>query len=395
MIAAPIAIADPRSFADPDAAAPEAAALYRQAAASLAAPTGREADAADAALRSALAPKLSDAGAGAFLGALVAAAPSVAIARHLWRLLAAVGQSSPAPGSGVAVTAFAIPVIVVAGVEIAPAAATLSGILPDPDALTAILRDHGAIGGNRTFALANTLVGADAIDIGRLPELLAWQVLPASDADGQAPGAAWTARALEPAPIPLASGHEVVSLRFLLGTAIAAAGADLLADATVGKWGMPFTRELGHQIGGGSASVLALPRAPQRPLAAVQQGRAAQREVSAQIFVGNALRRLRAAAGEPTAVVSAHRAPDAPGGGELRLSLSSPFEPRDAEGFRCPLYPLDRAADVAAMLVQLLRDCRVADVRVLAGIHPDRESGTGLRLLFKPDTIPAAAALVH
>jgi len=95
--------------------------------------------------------------------------------------------------------------------------------------------------------------------------------------------------------------------------------------------------------------------------------------------------------GEPTAVISAHRAPDAPGGGELRLSLSSPFEPRDAEGFRCPLYPLDRAGDVVAMLVDLLRDCRVTDIRTLAGVHADRTDGTGLPLLFKPESIPAAA----
>jgi len=130
-------------------------------------------------------------------------------------------------------------------------------------------------------------------------------------------------------------------------------------------------------------------------LPAVQQGRAAQRDVSAQIFVSNALRRLRASVGEPTAVISAHHAPDAPGGGELRLSLSSPFETRDAEGFRCPLYPLDRAADVAALLAQLLHDCRVTDIRVLAGVHPDRDAATGLHLLFKSDTIPAAAVLVH
>lgn len=390
-----VAIADPRSFPDPDAAAPEVAALYRLAALSLAAETGQDADAADAALRAALATALSDAGAGAFLAALIAEAPSVAIARHLWRLLEALCRPAAAPGSGVAVTVFAMPVIVVAGIEGAPSAGTLSGVLPDPDALTAILRDHGAIGGNRTFALANALVGADAIDVGCLPELLAWQKLPGAAAEPQAPGVAGIARTLLPAPIPLVSGHEVVSLRFVLGTAIAAAGVDLLADAAVGKWGMPFTQALGRQIGGDGVSVLALPRAPQRPLPAVQQGRAAQREVSAQVFVGNALRKLRASVGEPSAVISAHRAPDAPGGGELRLSLSSPFEPRDAEGFRCPLYPLDRVADIAATLVQLLSDCRVADIRVLAGIHPDRDPATGLRLLFKPDTIPPATALVH
>ncbi len=120
-------------------------------------------------------------------------------------------------------------------------------------------------------------------------------------------------------------------------------------------------------------------------------GRAAQREVAAQIFASNAIRKFRATVGEPTAVISAHRAPDAPGGGELRLSLSSPFEPRDAEGFRCPLYPLDRAGDVVTMLVDLLRDCRVTDIRTLAGVHADLVDGTGAPLLFKPDSIPAAA----
>ena len=75
----------------------------------------------------------------------------------------------------------------------------------------------------------------------------------------------------------------------------------------------------------------------------------------------------------------------------MRLSLSSPFEPRDAEGFRCPLYPLDRAGDVVTMLVDLLRDCRVTDIRTLAGVHADLADGTGSPLLFKPDSIPAAA----
>ncbi len=184
-------------------------------------------------------------------------------------------------------------------------------------------------------------------------------------------------------------------LRLLAGTALARPGADLFGDARVGAWGMPFARELGRALGVGGVSVLALPRAPQRPLRAVAAGRAAQREVSAQIFASNALRRLRGSVGEPVAVISAHRAADAPGGGELRLSLSSVFEPRDAEGFRCPLHPLDRVGDVAAMLQDLLRDCRVTDVRVLSGVHPDRDAATGLPLLFKPETIPPGAAPLH
>ena len=162
------------------------------------------------------------------------------------------------------------------------------------------------------------------------------------------------------------------------------ADASVPAATDVGKWGVPFTKALSRQLAIAGASVLALPRVPQRPLPALHAGRAAQREVGAQLFAGNAIRKLRAAAGEPTAILSAHRVPDAPGGGELRLSLSSPFAPRDAEGFRCPLHPLDRVVDVATMLADLLSDCRVTDVRVQPGVHADRDPATGLALLFKP-----------
>jgi hypothetical protein len=98
--------------------------------------------------------------------------------------------------------------------------------------------------------------------------------------------------------------------------------------------------------------------------------------------------------GEPSAVISAHRCATSPGGGELRLSLSSPFDPRQAEGFRCPLFAFDRAGDVATMLVDLLRDCRVGDVRVVAGVQPDRDPGTGMVLLFKADAIPRGETVV-
>ena len=215
---------------------------------------------------------------------------------------------------------------------------------------------------------------------------MAWCRLPETLAAGTfSPPAA-----LPPAPMEFHAGRESVHLRFVPGVAIAKPGADLTADTSMGKWGIPFARELAAQMTVAGASVLALPRAPRRLLPAVAEGRVAQREVAAQIFASNAIRKFRGAVGEPTAVISAHRAPDAPGGGELRLSLSSPFEPRDAEGFRCPLYPLDRADDVVTMLVQLLHDCRVTDIRTLSGVHADRVADTGLPLLFKPESIPEA-----
>jgi hypothetical protein len=110
--------------------------------------------------------------------------------------------------------------------------------------------------------------------------------------------------------------------------------------------------------------------------------------VSAQLFASNAIRKLRAAVGEPAAVISAHRAIDSATGGELRLSLSSVFDAREAEGFRCPLYPADHAGDVADMLVTLMRDCRLTDVRVLSGVYGDRDAASGLPLLFKADALP-------
>jgi hypothetical protein len=74
------------------------------------------------------------------------------------------------------------------------------------------------------------------------------------------------------------------------------------------------------------------------------------------------------------------------------LSLSSAFDPRQAEGFRCPLFPTETAGDVASMLIELLHDCRVTDVRVQDGIQADRDPATGLTLLFKSDSVSANEA---
>ena len=384
-------VADPRTFPS-SVAAPEAArSLYALAEARLGAETGLRSDAMDGELRAAVAARFKDDGAA--LAAIIAGAPSVAVARQLWRALESVGRDAALPeGANLAVAVFALPLVIVTGREGEGGDGALPGILDDTAKLAAILRGAGALAGNHSFVLSNALVAADAIDVARLPEIYSWCRLP----DALGPGAALPQRVLLPAPLAYHAGRESVHLRFLVGTAIAKPGVDLLAESGVGKWGVALTQELGVQLGAGRIPVLALPRAPQRLLPAVTQGRTAQREVSALIFASNAIRRFRGAVGEPAAVISAHRTSGEPGGGELRLSLSSPFEPRAAEGFRCPLYPLDRVGDVVTMLIDLLRDCRVTDIRVLAGVHADRIDGTGLPLLFKPDTIPASIhVMVH
>jgi hypothetical protein len=188
--------------------------------------------------------------------------------------------------------------------------------------------------------------------------------------------------------------QESVHLRFLVGTALGGSGVKLFSDKDGGEWIKPLAQELSRQLAATRLSVLALPRPPQAPLLALQHGRAAQREIGVQLFASNAIRRFRARVGEPSAVISAHRCAAATGGGELRLSLSSPFDPRQAEGFRCPLFPPDRAGDVATMLLELLHDCRVTDVRVIAGVQADKDPGTGLTLLFRADAMPDGEKVV-
>jgi hypothetical protein len=40
------------------------------------------------------------------------------------------------------------------------------------------------------------------------------------------------------------------------------------------------------------------------------------------------------------------------------------------------------------MLTLFLAECRVADVRIVPGVHADRDTETGLPLLFKGDDLP-------
>jgi hypothetical protein len=386
-----IDIADPRAYCAPTGPVQES--LIRLAEASLAASSASRTEEIDATLVHALAEQLQGKEAWR-LADLFSAAPSAAVARHVWRrLIDGWRAASAAEGDRVVATLFALPVVIVAGAtsnDSSPAASTLGGVLAgalnEPERVTALLREHHALGGNLTFALAAPMVAADALDIPRLSTLLAWQKLSSSDGP--------VARELHPTPMVVHSNQESVHLRFLIGTAIGASAVDVFADEGGGEWMMPLAQELSRQLATTGLSVLPLPRPPQAPLLALQHGRAAQREVGAQLFASNAIRRFRARVGEPSAVISAHRCAAAPGGGELRLSLSSPFDPRQAEGFRCPLFPSDRAIDVATMLLDLLRDCRVTDVRVIAAAQADRDTGTGLPLLFRADAIADGAAVV-
>jgi hypothetical protein len=376
-----IDLADPRTFPEPAAAPPHAARLHALAAASLGAQAQADAAVRDLDIDAALAQMIA-AGDGDGLAAVFDAAPSVAVHRHLWRALAR-RLAMPVDGeSGLGVALFALPVVLITGRSGGASAPRLPGVLHDVGALAALLRENRALGGNEAFALANALVAAAAIDVRALPGIVAASRLGAS-ADSFVPVE------LPRAPVEVPDG-EAAHLRFLIGSALSTPGLDIARHAGRTAWMRPFAQALGARLAVPGVSVLALPRTLQPLPTALSAGRAAQRDASAQLFASHALRQLRASVGEPVAVISAHRAVDAPRGGELRLSLSSPFEPRDAQGLRCPVYPWERVADVATMLVDLLHDCRVADIRAVSGVHADRNPVTGGPLLFKPETIPEA-----
>ena len=357
---------DPRTFATPDNADRGAVALYGLAVRSLTAATAQEADACDREIAAALSAMLAP-DAGPALAALFDGAPSSDVYRKLWRTLASVARARASLRH-----TFAMPVVVVAAAERSESAnVTLPAVIGEVDALVSAMRDGRALAGNVSFALANTLVTKDALSYSHLGKMLAW-------GDGGD-----RVEALPPAPIFVTGTVESVHLRFLVGTAVAAAGADLFREREPGPWGMPVARGLSRMLGAPGISVLALPRAPIPLVEAAWQGVVAQREVGAQVFASNAIRAIRARVGEPSAVISVHRSDAGPRAGEVRLSLSSPLDPRSAEGFRCALAPLDRVEDVVGMLESLLAECRVGDVRRMPGVHPDRDPVTGQALLFK------------
>ncbi len=307
------------------------------------------------------------------IGDAVARAPSLAVLRMLLRVLASAHVEAGRLRAGetaLPTTVFAMPIVIVAA-NASPI--QIPGALPNIAEFIEVMKANGALRGNQTFTMSNALASTNAFSLEKLPSTLAWWQL---EKQSQI--------AVEKASMQLPANQESVFLRFLVGTALAGPGVDLLNEKDTGKWGMPLTQAFSKQLGGGSMSLLALPRPPRTPLAALFQGRAAQREVSLQLFATNAIRKFRSSVGEPEAVISAHRTTD---GGEVRLSLSNALDEKGAEGFRAALFPTDRAQDIVTAMQDLLRECNVENVTVLADVFPDHDPETNLPWFFRADVL--------
>ena len=166
-------------------------------------------------------------------------APSLAAQRHLTRVLAnAHVDAGRAQGdASLPATVFALPVVVVAA-NASPL--SIPGALPNIEEFVALMRAGGALRGNQNFAISNALAAPHAFALDKLAASLDWWTL--------APHTPRSPIAVERAPMPLPASQESVFLRFLVGTALAGPGVDLLTDNDTGKWGMPFTQAFARQL---------------------------------------------------------------------------------------------------------------------------------------------------
>ena len=159
----------------------------------------------------------------------------------------------------------------------------------------------------------------------------------------------------------------MVHLRFLVGAGIAPANEPPLTEtaSNIGAWGLALTRLLATQLAQSGAEVLPMARPPCDLLRAAHAGRTAQLETACNLFASNAVRRFRSASGDPVAILSAHD------NGELRLTLSQPFDEQMIEGFRWPLHPLDDIAEITGSISGLLAECRVGRIEIAPRLLPD------------------------
>lgn len=294
------------------------------------------------------------AGDDAVIRAALQGGPPLAV-RRVWQALAAAIDGG---GDGIGLHLIAIPLVIVAGAR-TPLA--LPGALPEIDKITALLEQQGAVGATRNFGLGNALCGAAALEA--LSPCALWRAV-------RDPAERAVAETLIPEPVAVGPGREQVHLRFLIGAGVTPQHLPsfLESASNIATWGMPLTRELTRQLAQPGLEVLPMPRPPQPMVKAAYLGRSVQLEAALSLFLSNNVRRFRMSVGDPEAVLSAHVLTG--GAGELRLSLSSPFDESMLEGFCWPLHPLDDLDAIAKLMHRALADCRLNEALVIPRVLP-------------------------
>lgn len=290
--------------------------------------------------------------------ALAAAAPSAVDYARLWCDVCDVAHHARTDEADAAMVArvFALPLIIVTGSR---KPLRIAGVVPDIGAITGLFAQKGVLGKTQNFGIGNALCALETLESVTPAEVYAWT---------RASGAA--RRELVPAPLVMDAPGEEVHLRYLIGAGIAPVSEPAFVEtaSNVGAWGMALTRLLGSQLAQAGADVLPMARPPSDLLRASHAGRSAQLETACNLFASNAVRRFRSASGDPVAILSTHD------NGELRLTLSQPFDDAMIDGFRWPLHPLDDLASIAGSMTALLDDCRVGRIEVAPRVLPERNA---------------------
>ncbi|PWT72291.1 MAG: hypothetical protein C5B46_07020 [Proteobacteria bacterium] len=293
---------------------------------------------------------------------------SAAAGRVLWRAIdAALG--TPDCDSALAAAVFALPVVFVAGHAHAPSVSpgktsriAIPGSLADTTKLVRLLEEAGALGSTRNFGIGAALCAADVLLRTSLRALFLQLRAIETGASPRAPD-------LPPAPIVLDAPGERVELRFIAGLAVTGAQAASLPSAAgdVGRWGMPFTRELIQQLGQPRLSLLPIPRPPLGWFVAHHAGTRARENIALQAFLSRTLREFRAVEGDPSATVTALQ-PAAVG-----IKLASRLGSGRSFVHSVSLHPLDDMDEVTTEIFGLLRECRLEDVRVMREVSTEAE----------------------
>ncbi|MEO9384160.1 hypothetical protein [Chromobacterium phragmitis] len=258
---------------------------------------------------------------------------------------------------------FALPLVLVAGSR---DQTTLPGEIADIDGLNALLRQHGVLGGDAVLGGAllhpDSLIGLDAAKLYRM-----------SRQDG-------ARAALPDLPAPVTVKEEGVFLRYLLGAATLEGGEPpVRLGGSVGAWGMPVMKFLGEQLKADGVTLFPIARPPLPAMQALVAGNFSRFEVALQVFASSQIRRLRELDKEPVAILSAHD------NGELHFTLSAKDDDRNWEGFVWPLASLDNVKLIEENFRELMRECHVRDVHVLAALQ--QESRDGIPLFFTADDL--------
>ena len=285
--------------------------------------------------------------------ALRAPLPSASARALITAVDAAINGPSADEQGSVLARVFLLPIVLVSAGK---SPAIVPGVVPDIAEITAVMKRAAALGAVETFGLGNafgSLAGASAVSPAALHALV------------RRFGSAGDNDLLTPKPVSIESADETVHLRFLAGASVTPADLPSFLETAgqIGRWGMGLSQALAQQLANPGLSLLPLPRAPRPWFTALHEGRFAREELAFNLFASGAIRRIRAASGDPEALITARA------NGTIRIDLTSPFDTMLAHAHAWQLAPADDLAAVERSIRQLLEDCRVprvdSDDRVL------------------------------